>query len=75
MQLLMSSHIGCANGWFSERLMEFGSVTAVDLADEVIARARARLPEVNFLAGDFLQLDLPSCNFDLIVSLETLAYV
>jgi 2-polyprenyl-3-methyl-5-hydroxy-6-metoxy-1,4-benzoquinol methylase len=32
--------IGCGAGWMADRLSSFGKVTAVDLADEVIARAQ-----------------------------------
>jgi len=65
--------VGCGSGWLSERLAGFGVVTAVDLADEVIARARARLPHITFHAGDFAQLPLPPASFDVVVCLETLS--
>ncbi len=65
--------VGCGSGWLSERLARFGAVTAVDLADEVIARARARLPHISFHAGDFTQLPLPPGTFDVVVCLETLS--
>jgi len=65
--------VGCGSGWLSERLAAFGTVTAVDLADEVIARARARLPHIAFHAGDFTQLELPDASFDVVVCLETLS--
>jgi SAM-dependent methyltransferase len=67
--------VGCANGWLSEKLARFGTVTAVDLADEVVTRAALRIPEVRFLAGDFMAVPLPRLHFDLAVSLETLPYV
>ena len=67
--------LGCANGWLSEKLAAYGSVTATDLADEVVSRAQARLPQIQFLAGDFLQLNLPPSSFDLVVTLETISCV
>jgi SAM-dependent methyltransferase len=66
---------GCGSGWMSERLMSFGRVTAVDLADEVIERARRRAPQVNFISGDLFKLSLPTESFDIVVSLEVLSHV
>lgn len=67
--------VGCATGWLCEEMSAFGSVTGIDLADEVIAEAQANVPAVRFLAGDFLEMDLGSEAFDLVVSLETIAHV
>jgi SAM-dependent methyltransferase len=58
----------------SERLAEFGPVTALDLADDVIARAKQRVPHVHFLAGDVMKVDLPQ-GFDVVVCLETISYL
>lgn len=65
--------VGCGTGWLSERLRAYGEVTATDLADEVIARARLAHPEVRFLAGDFLTLDAGR-DYDAVVCLETLSH-
>lgn len=67
--------VGCGTGWMCERLLPYGSVTGIDLAHEVLDRARARLPQVRFLAGDLDSLDLPRGGFDVVVSLEVLAHV
>ena len=66
--------VGCGVGWMCERLAKYGSVTGTDLADEVLERARIRLPHVRFLSGDFLQMDLPLESFDVAVTLETLSH-
>jgi 2-polyprenyl-3-methyl-5-hydroxy-6-metoxy-1,4-benzoquinol methylase len=66
---------GCGSGWLSGRLTPFGRVTAIDLSDEVVTRARARFPEVNFLVGDVLTVPLESGSFDAVVSLEVLSHV
>lgn len=67
---------GCGTGWMCQRLLRFGSVTGVDLADEVIQRARIRVPGARFLAGDALGNDeLEPASFDAIVSLEVLSHV
>jgi 2-polyprenyl-3-methyl-5-hydroxy-6-metoxy-1,4-benzoquinol methylase len=66
--------VGCGAGWMAERLSRFGKVTAVDLADEVLTRAAKRLPQVSFIAGDFMALDVGG-DYDVIVSLEVLSHV
>jgi len=66
---------GCGAGWMSNRLLPFGTVTGIDLADEVIERARKRFPDVHFSGGDLLEADLPLGEFDLVVSLELLSHV
>lgn len=67
--------VGCGTGWTCERLAAFGRVTGTDLAESVIERARARLPQVRFLCGDFFALDLPMASFDVAVCLEVLSHV
>lgn len=67
--------IGCGTGWMSERLAPFGHVTATDLADQVLQRARARAPHINFVSGDFMQLPFERESFDVAVSLEVLSHV
>lgn len=67
--------IGCGAGWLCERLTPFGRVTGTDLADDVLARARQRLPQVEFIAGDFMELEFPENHFDVAVSLEVLSHV
>jgi 2-polyprenyl-3-methyl-5-hydroxy-6-metoxy-1,4-benzoquinol methylase len=65
--------VGCGTGWLAARLQELGDVTATDLADEVIARARAAHPGVRFLAGDFMTLEA-GAGYDVVVCLETLSH-
>jgi 2-polyprenyl-3-methyl-5-hydroxy-6-metoxy-1,4-benzoquinol methylase len=67
--------VGCGAGWFCGPLSAYGKVTATDLSDEVLARARKRLPDVEFVPGDFMQLDFDSKGFDVIVTLEVLSHV
>jgi SAM-dependent methyltransferase len=67
--------VGCGAGWFCPELASFGRVTGIDLSDEVLGRARRRALQVEFLAGDFMAMDLAGRTFDVIVSLEVLAHV
>ena len=65
---------GCGTGWMTERLLPFGTVVGTDLADEVVDRAAARVPEARFVAGDIMTVDVGG-NFDVVVSLEVLSHV
>jgi 2-polyprenyl-3-methyl-5-hydroxy-6-metoxy-1,4-benzoquinol methylase len=67
--------VGCGSGWLCERLLAYGQVTGIDLAGEVIERARLRVPDATFIAGDFMGLALPSGKADVIVTLEVLSHV
>ena len=67
--------VGCGAGWFCPTLKQFGHVTAVDLSNEVLARARRRVPDVDFIAGDVMDLDFRDGAFDVIVVIETLAHI
>jgi 2-polyprenyl-3-methyl-5-hydroxy-6-metoxy-1,4-benzoquinol methylase len=67
--------IGCGAGWMCERLSGCGRVTGTDLADEVVARAKQRLPTAHFVAGDFFELEFAPESFDVAVSLEVLSHV
>jgi 2-polyprenyl-3-methyl-5-hydroxy-6-metoxy-1,4-benzoquinol methylase len=65
--------VGCGAGWLCSALAEFGTVVGTDLADEVLARARARWPQISFVPGDFMDLDLG--RFDVVVTVEVLSHV
>jgi ubiquinone/menaquinone biosynthesis C-methylase UbiE len=67
--------VGCGSAWFTPALREFGSVTATDLADEPLAHARARMPDVEFITGDFMTIDFGSAPFDAAILLEVLGNV
>jgi SAM-dependent methyltransferase len=67
--------IGCGAGWLCSDLTRFGQVTGTDLADEVLVRARQRVPRARFIAGDFMQLSFPAASFDVAVVLEVLSHV
>ena len=67
--------LGCGTGWLSAALAKHGEVTAVDLADEVIAHAQQRNPEVRFIAGDLTSMTLPDAPYHVVVCVETLSHV
>jgi 2-polyprenyl-3-methyl-5-hydroxy-6-metoxy-1,4-benzoquinol methylase len=66
--------VGCANGWLSRKLSRFGGVTGVDLAESVIEEAKQKAPHIEFIAGDFLTMDLPAQHFDVMIAVETMMY-
>jgi SAM-dependent methyltransferase len=66
--------VGCATGCLAAALAQFGRVTGVDLADQLIATAKGRHPHIGFLAGDFLTVALPAEHFDLVVSVDVISY-
>ncbi|MEO9339321.1 class I SAM-dependent methyltransferase [Mesorhizobium sp. SB112] len=67
--------VGCGSCWFCEELSQFGRVTGTDLSNEVLDRAQKRMPHVELVAGDFMDLDFGRDRYDLIVSLEVLSHV
>jgi SAM-dependent methyltransferase len=67
--------IGCGACWLCGELTRYGRVTGADLSDEVLDRARARLPGVRLVAGDFMDLDFGTAEFDVIITLEVLSHV
>lgn len=67
--------VGCGAGWLDPSLKQFGVVTATDLSADVLSRARTRVPHVEFIAGDFMELPFEPASFDVAVSLEVLAHV
>jgi ubiquinone biosynthesis O-methyltransferase len=67
--------LGCGTGWMSEQIAaRVTHVTAVDLADEVIERARTRSPHINFLAGDVMTTPADR-DYDAVVSVEVFSHV
>lgn len=66
---------GCGTGWLCEKLRPFGVVTGTDLSHEVLNRARMRVPDVRFVAGNFMTLDFGKAAFDVVTTLEVLSHV
>lgn len=67
--------VGCGAGWLCPSLKPFGRVTATDLSTQVLNRANQRIPDVRFIAGDFMALDIAPAFFDVAVTLEVLSHV
>jgi len=67
--------VGCGTGWLSQRLKQFGHVTAIDLSPKAIEYAKTNDPESDYIAADILEYDFAGKSFDVIVCVETLFYV
>jgi cyclopropane fatty-acyl-phospholipid synthase-like methyltransferase len=50
-------------------------VTGVDISEEQITRARAKVPEADFVHADFTSLDLAPSSFEAIAAIYTLNHV
>jgi SAM-dependent methyltransferase len=67
--------VGCATGWLTCQLAEFGPVVGTDIADASIREARERYPHIAFECEDFSSSGGSSEEFDVVVTLETLSHV
>jgi len=67
--------VGCGSAWFCPQLTRYGAVTGTDLSDEVLERARERVPAARFVSGDFMELAFEDGSYDVVVALEVLSHV
>ena len=67
--------VGCGVGWLLPTLTPFGEVVANDRPDDALSRASRRHPDVTFVPGDIMDVDLGHESFDVVVSLEVLSHV
>ena len=66
---------GCGKGWFTEKLASVGNATGIDLSEEAIAMAKARSPQITFIAGNVYDFPLLAAKYDVVVSQEVLTHV
>ena len=67
--------LGCATGWMTKMLSEFGPAEGVDLSEAAIARAKSQYPGIQFTAGNLYEIPLTSDPVDLVVCQEVIAHV
>lgn len=68
--------VGCGSGWFSRRFAAAGAqVTGLDRDPAMLASARARGGNVDYLQGDMLALPLPDKSFDVVTAVTSLCFV
>ncbi|MFE2413273.1 class I SAM-dependent methyltransferase [Kitasatospora sp. NPDC059408] len=67
--------VGCGDGMLAVKLAERAQrVVGVDKSPEMIAAARARA-DLEFLTGDFLDLELPDTDYDFICTVTTIHHM
>jgi SAM-dependent methyltransferase len=68
--------LGCGAGTpETERLAERFRVTGVDVSPRQVERARAAIPNTDFVCADFTSLELPRGSFDAVVSFYAFNHV
>jgi SAM-dependent methyltransferase len=68
--------LGCGSGTpETRRLAQRFAVTGVDISPRQVERARAAIPEVEFLCADFTKLELPPGSFDAVASFYVFNHV
>jgi cyclopropane fatty-acyl-phospholipid synthase-like methyltransferase len=68
--------LGCGGGSpETKRLAQRFDVTGVDISPRQVERARAAIPEAEFVCADFTELELPARSFDAVVSFVVFNHV
>ena len=67
--------LGCGNGVKIARLAGRFELVAVDLSEEQLRLARAKVPEATFLNADFGELDFPAQRFDAATAFYSVMHV
>jgi 2-polyprenyl-3-methyl-5-hydroxy-6-metoxy-1,4-benzoquinol methylase len=67
--------LGCATGWFTERLSHIGTVVGIDLSEKAVSIAKKNYPQIEFLAGNIFENPAVESNYDVVVTQEVVAHV
>jgi SAM-dependent methyltransferase len=68
--------LGCGSGTpETRRLAQRFALTGVDISPRQIERARAAIPEAEFICADFAELELPRGSFDAVCSFYVFNHV
>lgn len=68
--------LGCGSGSHeTRRLAQRFAVTGVDISPRQVERARAAIPEAEFLCADFTDLELPTASYDAVASFYVFNHV
>jgi cyclopropane fatty-acyl-phospholipid synthase-like methyltransferase len=67
--------LGCGNGDKLARLAERFEVVGVDLSEEQLRLAGARVPEAKLVHGDFSELEFEDESFDAVTALYSITHV
>jgi SAM-dependent methyltransferase len=67
--------VGCGSGWLSIELKKYGEVTGTDFSYKAIEKLKLNHPGIEWIAGDFVSLELPENYYHIVTCLETIAHV
>ena len=68
--------LGCGGGTVeTRRLAERFALTGVDISPRQVERARAAIPDAEFVCADFTELELPAGSFDAVASFYVFNHV
>jgi ubiquinone/menaquinone biosynthesis C-methylase UbiE len=68
--------IGCGTGLFVEKYIQHGGQgTGLDLSEKMVAKARHRCPDCEFIVGTGEKLPFGSCSFNAVSSVLVFSYV
>jgi cyclopropane fatty-acyl-phospholipid synthase-like methyltransferase len=67
--------LGCGNGEKLSRLAGRFQLTGVDLSEQQLSFARARVPDAELIHADFAELDLPPGELDAVTALYSMVHV
>ena len=68
--------LGCGSGTTeTRRLAQQFSLTGVDISPRQVERARAAIPEAEFICADFTELELPAGSFEAVASFYAFNHV
>lgn len=65
--------LGCGSGWSTNVLGMFGPATGVDLSD--VSIAQERYPNCEFISINVPEWEAPTCEFDVVVSMEVIEHI
>ncbi len=67
--------LGCGNGAKTARLANRFEVVGVDISEEQLRLARARVPGATFVQADFAELDVPAESLDAVTAFYSIVHV
>lgn len=67
--------LGCGNGVKTARLARRFDVFGVDISEEQLRLARARVPGAKFVQADFAELDVPAESLDAVTAFYSIVHV
>ncbi|MFW5879443.1 MAG: class I SAM-dependent methyltransferase [bacterium] len=67
--------LGSGTGWLTAILNEIGPSTGVELSENTITASKKKYPSVEFIAGNFFEVDIQEKQYDIVISQEVIEHV